>query len=73
MSYLAISMNAQRMPTAHLGHLLLCRSFLAPLGAGAAAGLAASFIRVPTEVVKQRLQSGQLHYGNAILPCCASR
>ena len=34
------------------------RSFLAPLGAGSAAGLAASVIRVPTEVVKQRLQSG---------------
>ena len=35
------------------------RSFLAPLGAGSAAGLAASVIRVPTEVVKQRLQSGK--------------
>lgn len=33
-------------------------SFLAPLGAGSAAGVAASVIRVPTEVVKQRLQSG---------------
>ena len=34
------------------------KSFLAPLGAGSAAGVAASIIRVPTEVVKQRLQSG---------------
>eukprot|EP00891_Asterochloris_glomerata_P005642 jgi/Astpho2/5642/Aster-02891 len=39
------------------------RSFLAPLGAGAAAGLAASCIRVPTEVVKQRLQSGEFTQG----------
>lgn len=37
------------------------RSFLGPLGAGSAAGLAASVIRVPTEVVKQRLQSGKKH------------
>jgi solute carrier family 25 (mitochondrial S-adenosylmethionine transporter), member 26 len=29
------------------------------LGAGATAGLAASFIRVPTEVVKQRMQNGE--------------
>lgn len=36
------------------------KSFLAPLGAGSAAGLAASVIRVPTEVVKQRLQSGKV-------------
>ena len=35
------------------------KSFLAPLGAGSAAGVAASVIRVPTEVVKQRLQSGE--------------
>ena len=41
------------------------RSFLAPLGAGSAAGLAASVIRVPTEVVKQRLQSGKFHYLHA--------
>ena len=34
------------------------RNFLAPLTAGAASGLAASLIRVPTEVVKQRMQSG---------------
>lgn len=36
------------------------RSFLGPMIAGAASGLAASLIRVPTEVVKQRMQSGAL-------------
>jgi len=36
------------------------RSFLGPMFAGAASGLAASLIRVPTEVVKQRMQSGAL-------------
>ena len=35
------------------------KSFLGPLGAGSAAGVVASVIRVPTEVVKQRLQSGE--------------
>ncbi|KAK9816923.1 hypothetical protein WJX72_007117 [[Myrmecia] bisecta] len=35
------------------------RQFLGFLGAGAAAGLVASFVRVPTEVVKQRMQSGE--------------
>lgn len=34
-------------------------SALAHLAAGACGGLAASFIRVPTEVVKQRMQTGQ--------------
>ena len=34
------------------------RSFLGPLVAGSGAGLAASTIRVPTEVVKQRIQAG---------------
>ena len=41
------------------------KSFLAPLGAGSAAGVAASVIRVPTEVVKQRLQSG-----GVLFTCC---
>ena len=36
------------------------RQFLGPLVAGAASGLVASFVRVPTEVVKQRMQSGTL-------------
>lgn len=30
-----------------------------PLVAGAGAGIAASFVRVPTEVVKQRMQIGE--------------
>ena len=34
------------------------KSWLGPLGAGASAGVAASLVRVPTEVVKQRLQLG---------------
>lgn len=36
---------------------------LAPLVAGATSGLVASLIRVPTEVVKQRMQSGELNFG----------
>lgn len=39
------------------------KSFLGPLGAGSAAGVVASVIRVPTEVVKQRLQSGEFTRG----------
>ena len=35
------------------------RQFLGALGGGAAAGLAASFVRVPTEVIKQRMQTGR--------------
>jgi len=35
------------------------RNYLAALGGGAMAGLAASFVRVPTEVIKQRLQTGE--------------
>ena len=35
------------------------RQFLAPLAGGIAAGLAASIVRVPTEVVKQRMQTGK--------------
>lgn len=42
----------KRVPSDH--------AFLGPLIAGAASGLAASLIRVPTEVVKQRMQSGAL-------------
>ena len=36
------------------------RDFLAPMGAGGLAGLAASIVRVPTEVMKQRMQTGQI-------------
>ncbi|GFR47022.1 hypothetical protein Agub_g8707, partial [Astrephomene gubernaculifera] len=35
------------------------RQYLGPVVAGAAAGAASSLIRVPTEVVKQRLQTGE--------------
>lgn len=35
------------------------RQFLGSLSGGVAAGLAASFVRVPTEVVKQRMQTGE--------------
>ena len=35
------------------------RQFLAPLAGGVAAGFAASLVRVPTEVVKQRMQTGE--------------
>ena len=34
------------------------RQFLAALSGGLGAGLAASIVRVPTEVVKQRMQNG---------------
>jgi len=47
------------------------KSFLAPLGAGSAAGLAASVIRVPTEVVKQRLQSGKLRHHHCLSRRCS--
>lgn len=40
--------------------------FLGPLVAGAAAGLASSVVRVPTEVVKQRLQAGQFGGRSAV-------
>lgn len=35
------------------------KSFLGPLAAGVAAGLTSSIVRVPTEVVKTRMQTGQ--------------
>ena len=34
------------------------RQFFGPIVAGASAGLASSLVRVPTEVVKQRMQTG---------------
>ena len=40
--------------------------FLGPLVAGAAAGLASSVVRVPTEFVKQRLQAGQFGGRSAV-------
>jgi len=38
------------------------RSFLGPLSAGVAAGIASSVIRVPTEVVKTRMQTGEFKH-----------
>ncbi len=38
------------------------QSFLGPLAAGVAAGLASSFVRVPTEVVKTRMQTGEFRH-----------
>ncbi len=38
------------------------RQFLASLSGGLGAGLAASVVRVPTEVVKQRMQNGAAHH-----------
>ena len=35
------------------------RAFLGPLAGGVAAGLASSIVRVPTEVIKQRMQTGE--------------
>lgn len=49
------------------------RSFLAPLGAGSAAGVVASVIRVPTEVVKQRLQSGQQRFDLTMHACWTAK
>ena len=43
---------------------------LAPLVAGATSGLVASLIRVPTEVVKQRMQSGELNICELHSPAC---
>eukprot|EP01024_Parvocaulis_polyphysoides_P030088 TRINITY_DN27343_c0_g1_i1.p1 TRINITY_DN27343_c0_g1~~TRINITY_DN27343_c0_g1_i1.p1 ORF type:complete len:264 (+),score=58.39 TRINITY_DN27343_c0_g1_i1:77-793(+) len=48
-------------------HLSPEQQHLSPLGAGTIAGLAASVVRVPTEVVKQRMQTGEFtRLGNAI-------
>lgn len=38
------------------------KSFLGPLSAGVAAGIASSVIRVPTEVVKTRMQTGEFKH-----------
>jgi hypothetical protein len=36
------------------------RQFLGALAGGASAGLVASIVRVPTEVIKQRMQAGMV-------------
>ena len=42
------------------------QQFLGPLAGGVAAGLASSLVRVPTEVVKTRMQTGGLRG----IACC---
>lgn len=45
---------------------------VAPLAAGAGAGIAASIVRVPTEVVKQRMQMGEFKSAmSAVCPMTA--
>ena len=43
------------------------QSFLGPLAAGVAAGLASSVVRVPTEVVKTRMQTGEFKHAMTAL------
>jgi solute carrier family 25 S-adenosylmethionine transporter 26 len=43
------------------------RRFLGSLSGGVAAGLAASVVRVPTEVIKQRMQTGHLGRSGFVL------
>ena len=38
------------------------KSFLGPLAAGVAAGFTSSFVRVPTEVIKTRMQTGEFKH-----------
>ena len=49
------------------------RSFLGPLAAGVAAGLASSIVRVPTEVIKTRMQTGEFKYAVTALKTIARR
>lgn len=49
------------------------RSFLGPLAAGVAAGLASSIIRVPTEVVKTRMQTGEFKHAFTALKTIVAR
>jgi solute carrier family 25 S-adenosylmethionine transporter 26 len=49
------------------------RSFLGPLAAGVAAGLASSVIRVPTEVVKTRMQTGEFKHAFTALKTIIAR
>jgi solute carrier family 25 S-adenosylmethionine transporter 26 len=49
------------------------RSFLGPLAAGAAAGLASSIVRVPTEVIKTRMQTGEFKHALVALRSIISR
>ena len=49
------------------------KSFLGPLMAGVAAGLASSVIRVPTEVVKTRMQTGEFTHATKALKAIVTR
>jgi solute carrier family 25 S-adenosylmethionine transporter 26 len=49
------------------------RAFLGPLSAGVAAGLASSVIRVPTEVVKTRMQTGEFTHAFTALKTIVAR
>ncbi|WPT16617.1 Putative S-adenosylmethionine carrier 2 [Picochlorum sp. SENEW3] len=49
------------------------KSFLGPLMAGVAAGLASSVIRVPTEVVKTRMQTGEFTHATKALKSIVTR
>lgn len=49
------------------------RAFLGPLAAGVAAGLASSVIRVPTEVVKTRMQTGEFKHAFTALKTIVAR
>lgn len=49
------------------------RSFLGPLAAGVAAGLVSSIIRVPTEVVKTRMQTGEFKHAFTALKTIVAR
>lgn len=49
------------------------RAFLGPLAAGVAAGLASSVIRVPTEVVKTRMQTGEFKHAFTALKTILAR
>jgi solute carrier family 25 S-adenosylmethionine transporter 26 len=49
------------------------RGFLGPLAAGVAAGLASSIVRVPTEVIKTRMQTGEFKHAATALRTIVAR
>ena len=49
------------------------RQFLGSLLGGISAGLAASIVRVPTEVLKQRMQTGAPTLPGCMKPCVCVR
>ena len=48
------------------------QQFMGPLAGGIGAGLAASVVRVPTEVVKQRMQTGACPCAGELVRICAA-